>query len=301
MMIKNLVEDIYGVLKNGAAVPSGAVATSLNNFATTMSSSLLKRITTEDRPYEMGKLYASDVGKPCNREKWYKYRNTPGEKLSSANHVKFMYGDLIEGAVLSLAELAGHKVEMQQHRVELSINSDWKLSGRIDALIDGHLVDVKSVAKQSLYKFKDDLKDDPFGYLMQLSTYSAMVENSGSGFLTLEKQSGSIEYFDYSKLVKGKDDVILYASGVANAISSDTIPDRMDVVPEGTSGNLKIGTNCSYCSYKQTCWADCNEGKGLRTFAYSGGKYVHLVHIEKLPKVDEVTLKVRNGQDSEDD
>ena len=47
------------------------------------------------------------------------------------------------------------------------------------------------------------------------------------------------------------------------------------------SGNRKLCMNCSYCSFKKTCWPN------LRTFIYSHGP-VFLTHVERPPKVEEV-------------
>ena len=58
-------------------------------------------------------------------------------------------------------------------------------------------------------------------------------------------------------------------------------------VPEGKSGNMKLGMNCSYCAHKFECWKDANDGKGLRTFIYYGGP-VYLTHTEREPQVPEV-------------
>ena len=58
-------------------------------------------------------------------------------------------------------------------------------------------------------------------------------------------------------------------------------------VPEGKSGNYKLSINCFYCSYKKECWADANNGHGLRTFMYKKGP-VHLTRVSRVPDVPEV-------------
>ncbi len=64
----------------------------------------------------------------------------------------------------------------------------------------------------------------------------------------------------------------------------DEPPARIDwgIVPDGKSGNMKLGTKCSYCKYKNECHPD------LRTFLYSGGPRF-LTEVVNEPKVLEVT------------
>ena len=44
---------------------------------------------------------------------------------------------------------------------------------------------------------------------------------------------------------------------------------------------------CVYCNYKRECWADTNQGKGLRVFEYAKGKR-YLVRVHNEPDVMEV-------------
>ena len=55
------------------------------------------------------------------------------------------------------------------------------------------------------------------------------------------------------------------------------------LVPEGTSGNMKLDIKCSYCPYKKACYPD------MRTFLYSRGP-VHLAVVKKEPKVQEINV-----------
>ena len=65
-------------------------------------------------------------------------------------------------------------------------------------------------------------------------------------------------------------------------VTSTTKPERgFSDVPDGKSGNLKLGVGCSYCAYKHHCWPD------LRTFIYSTGPRF-LTRVTRLPNVPEV-------------
>lgn len=55
-------------------------------------------------------------------------------------------------------------------------------------------------------------------------------------------------------------------------------------MPEGKSGNMRIAKQCTYCPYKNECWADANAGQGLLAYKYASGiKY--FTRIAVAPKV----------------
>ena len=65
-------------------------------------------------------------------------------------------------------------------------------------------------------------------------------------------------------------------------VKQETPPEKaFEPEPFGKSGNLKLGINCGYCSFRKHCWPES------RTFLYSYGP-VHLVNIENEPNVPEI-------------
>ena len=75
---------------------------------------------------------------------------------------------------------------------------------------------------------------------------------------------------------------------IKKIVASKNIPDKCyDDKPEGVSGNRIIDKGCSFCDYKYRCWADANDGVGLRTFKYSSG-WKHFTKVMKEPNVAEV-------------
>ena len=70
-------------------------------------------------------------------------------------------------------------------------------------------------------------------------------------------------------------------------ISSDTTPDLCYTpVADGKSGNMKLARDCSYCSYKWTCFPE------MRVFKYGDG-FRYLTTVIKEPQVTEITNEVR--------
>ena len=153
--ISTLVDDIYSVISGGLQP-----VTSNNKVDVSYD----KWFTPRDREREEKILYFSEVGDPCPRRLWYKYNMpTIAEKPDGRALLKFFYGDVLEELVLNVSEDAGHTVEKKQERVVYDIGDGWYVRGRIDAVIDNVMVDVKSVTKYSEEKFKNNLVDDPFG------------------------------------------------------------------------------------------------------------------------------------------
>lgn len=284
--IDTLVEDIYTLVSEGVQgdTPERAV------FFTDLASAYSTLVIPEHKVRTPDTLYFSEIGQPCKRKLWYKVYGVGGETLQAHTRIKFGYGHILEALVLQLARDAGHTVEGEQQRVEHKHPSGWRVSGRIDAIIDGVLVDVKSVSKLGKKKFDDNLVDDPFGYKDQLNGYACVLKNENSGFLTIEKELGHINYYDMGGYNTTKWDMAV--QNAVDAVSSASVPKRgfTDVQQSSTSPNSKLCTNCSYCEFKQECWQDTNGGDGLRGFVYSG-KIEWLTNVVTVPRVPEVSFE----------
>ena len=229
-------------------------------------------------------LRFSALGKK-DRQIWYE-ANMPekAEKLHGNVKFKFLYGDVLEVLLLFLAKEAGHSVEDAQLEVE-----EDGVKGHIDANIDGVLVDVKSASSYSYEKFKSGayLFDDPFGYVSQLSGYATVLGKERAGWLVCDKVHGDIAYVELDKEYITGNPPAPRIQHLKEVISQELPPSRCyDDVPEGKSGNRKLGVGCSYCAFKDECWSDANNGKGLRKFFYSRGP-VWLTSVTREPKVDE--------------
>jgi hypothetical protein len=129
-------------------------------------------------------------------------------------------------------------------------------------------------------------RDDPFGYIAQISAYAQANDKDEAAFLVINKQSGeicllpvhSLEMIDAKTRIKN----------LKTIVSADGPPPRCySDVADGMSGNRRLGTSCIYCTHKKECWKDKNGGQGLRVFKYARG-YRYLTHVSKTPEVPEV-------------
>lgn len=285
--LSTLIPDIYKVVEG-----SGGWDETVNEyFLTHIGETMMARLASSPQP--RGTLRMSSIGQPCARRLWYSVNTDPatGEPLRSPTHLLFLYGDILEDLILALAVAAGHSVEGRQDELEV-----LGIKGHRDAVIDGVTVDVKSASPYSFSKFKSGLTDeaDGFGYLGQLPGYvhaakedPLVIDKDGGAFLVVNKVNGELclDYHDFKKDGRLGEIEDLYAMRIESS-GKPTPPTRgFSPQPDGKSGNMKLGFNCSYCEYKKTCHP------GLRTFLYkgpNGSQPRFLTTVMNEPKVMEV-------------
>lgn len=270
--IETLVDDIYSLFKEGKV--------DKNAF----DKMLYAPDNIEERDSEKHLLRMSNIGTTCERELYYKVNNkNEGEAFEPPHLIKFMFGDILESFLLQLAVMAGHTVEGAQDQLELN-----GVKGHRDAIIDGCLVDVKSASSYSFKKFKEglDFDNDPFGYIPQINAYLKASEKDPrllvkdrAYFLVIDKQLGHICLSeapiikrDWEAFIQRKKDLVAAKEPPSRTIQPE---------PDGKSGNMKLGTKCSYCAFKFKCYDN------LRTFLYSDGPR-YLTKVVNEPKVQEL-------------
>jgi len=281
--IETLVEDIYDLFNNGHQCHPDNVAHFATNLATMVADRLQAYQAHEERAPT---LRASNIGRPCVRQTFYDLKGSDKEELLPHTKIKFMFGDIIEELLLFLATEAGHEVTDEQKECHLE-----GITGHIDAVIDGVLVDVKSASSYSFKKFRDgELKHgdtDPFGYIGQMSTYTEALEFDRGAFLVMDKQNGTLCLHEPEELIDAKARIC----ELKDATEGTETPVRHYApIPDGKSGNMKLAVGCQYCGHKITCWADANDGEGLRAYSYSNGPRF-LTWVGKEPNVPEIPLE----------
>ena len=242
------------------------------------------------KEHPKGTLRMSSIGQPCERKLWYEI-NDKSLKASAhepSDHLRFLYGHILEDFLLALAEAAGHKVEGRQTKMDIK-----GIKGHRDCVIDGVTVDVKTASPFGFKKFEKNLLEweDPFGYLVQLSSYvyaakddPLVSDKKGGAFLVIDKVHGTLclDYYDFEETFHLEDTEELFESRMKMVKEPSPPPRGYPTEPDGKSGNRKLGFNCSYCAFKKDCYP------GLRTFKYSYGN-IHLTEVVKKPRVEEIT------------
>ena len=271
--LDTLVEDIYSVLQHCDNIDSACVE-ELSKDITTVITNRLQQPT-----HKRTTLSLSSIGRPLRRL-WFDIKE-PCEDKEEPPYVqlKFLYGDIIECLILWLAKVSGHSVSDRQKEVV-----HHGVTGHIDSIIDGEVVDAKSCSSRSYKKFeKGSLPDDdPFGYLPQIGAYDKETGKGHPGFLAVDKVTGEVCLYrpDPDFDIPDTETII---QNCKDALDKDTPPEQKCYPdePMGKSGNRVLSKSCTFCPYKKRCWPS------LRAFNYSSG-IEYLTHVEKEPSVEEI-------------
>lgn len=274
-------------------------------------------------PRKKGTISMSNLGRP-DRYLWFSV-NMPDKAapISASSRINFIYGDLAENLLITLTKAAGFSVTDEQQNVRLYTgHEDEYIRGRIDCRIEGVLCDIKSASSYSYNtKFKEGglESDDPFGYLAQLRGYDASCyeeePDDGLGnthtirrniaytadrnpfFLVIDKSNGNICTYRLRTSGEGGGGSTLRClqkevRRKLNMVEQEELPPRCyPLEPDGKSGNMKLGKNCSYCDFRYECYKDVNNGKGLRIFkqkTWKGFEPKYLAEVKREPRIEEI-------------
>jgi hypothetical protein len=282
-IINTLIDDIHAMLETGVDVDSPLVEQAVDLCAADIKHALYNILAEGDRR-RLNNLRLSMIGKP-DRQVWYSLNVDNPSVLDGQTRIKFLMGHIMEAVIIAFAQIAGHKVEGQQAKIDVE-----GIKGHQDCRIDDVLVDIKTASPYSFKKFKDGAdglsENDPFGYMAQISAYATAQGDEEAAFLAIEKSSAEMALCWVYK------DNMIDAPKRVNALKKvaklEQPPERCyEPVADGQAGNMKLPVGCVFCDYKKICWADANDGQGLRTFQYSNGLR-HFTHVEKEPNVQEM-------------
>lgn len=285
--IHTLVNDIYRLMETKEAEESVDVEAEIEKFGENMKT-LMRTEFGRKRIRDSRTLRLSNIGRD-DRVLWNVVNGTEKEAIQPATYIKFMYGHLIEEMLLFLTRMAGHSVTDEQKVCEVE-----GIKGHMDCKIDGIVIDVKSASSFGFKKFKDGTlaMDDAFGYVDQIKAYAHACGETEFGWLAMDKANGHLAVLKYDledtqapiyKYIKGDiRERIRHVKKLVGLSEPETF--CSDSVPDGKSGNIKLGIKCSYCQYKKHCYPE------VRKFAYSYGPKF-LINVENEPKVMEVDIE----------
>lgn len=286
--IYTLIPDIKEMVKEGVDVSQNLLDTFGENVKKALKEGLAKGCKKAGKHLRM-----SNIGTP-QRKLWYIMNDYEGSEPSPEQLLSFTFGYIIEEYMLLLAQAAGHKVTNQQKEVELD-----GVVGHQDCEIDDVIIDVKGMSAYGFDKFESGrvLREDSFGYIPQISAYAQAQGKDLAGFLVFDKQRGRMTMLllDGGDMVDAKKKI----KAAREAMLKDTPPERCyKPIAAGTSGNEILSKNCMWCPFHKTCWADANEGKGLRHFKYADG-IKSFVKIVKKPRAVEIIDETKDDKVSE--
>lgn len=253
-----------------------------------IGSSMQNLVNREDsRAY---RLRPSCLGKGL-RWHWYMAKGgVPMEKIDGQTAKRFNTGHISEAMLIAYIKLAGHTVEHEQLKVSVG-----DISGSLDCLIDGALIDIKTASSYGFKKFSDGTispTNDPYGYIAQLSFYKLGLANqgidiNGQGWFAINKndEALALHMIPDSELIDVERRIALIREQAEKDTPPEDICEGADPVEE-KSGNMQMSSMCKFCPAKEKCWPE------FKAFRYANGDKLY-TKVTKQPRVEEVTHEYR--------
>jgi hypothetical protein len=282
--IYTLVPDIYKLLERKDEWFTDDVAKTLSDDISARLRARFKKLDWKPS------LRLSRMGPTCPKALWHSIHTSELEEaLPPWAQMKYCYGHILEALAITLARTAGHSVAGEQD--ELVVEG---IKGHRDCVLDGCIVDVKSVSSIGFKKYQDKslLEDDSFGYLDQLDGYllgsreDPIVTVKDKGYiLAIDKTLGKMILYEHRLRANN---ILKRIEEYKRIVGLDKPPAcKCGRIPEGKSGNIKLDTKASYSPFKHTCHPH------LRTFLYARGP-VYFTTVVREPK--DVPELLRSGR-----
>lgn len=211
-------------------------------------------------PRDKFKIRMSNIGRPTC-QLWFE-KNDPEDKTPMPPHflMNMIIGDIVEAVFKGLLRAAG--IDFKDNaQVTLKLPDGSEVNGEYDMELDGAIDDVKSASPWSynnkFASFETLRKGDSFGYVAQLVGYATAAEKEVGGWWVVNKANGEFKYVPATDV--DKEAVLKEIQETVNYINSDAEFKRcFEPIPEThyrkQTGNLKLGVECGFCSYKHKCY-----------------------------------------------
>jgi CRISPR/Cas system-associated exonuclease Cas4 (RecB family) len=209
------------------------------------------------------KLRMSNLGRPTC-QLWFE-KNKPELATGKPNNfmMNMMLGDIVEAVFKGLLKASGVKYE-EPENVELEV-SDTKINGTYDLVIDDAVDDVKSASSWSydnkFESFETLSEGDAFGYIAQLVGYAQASNKKVGVWWVVNKANGKFKYVSAKNVDIPKEMKKIEAT--VKKVNENKFERCFEPVEETfrgkPTGNKVLGTNCSFCDYKHSCWETLQE------------------------------------------
>ena len=252
---------IHQYLENATSGKSAMSQENIEQVATDIKDALNRQFNTKRE--DKFRLRMSNIGRP-SCQLWFE-KNRPETALPKPTTfvMNMMIGDIVEAVFKAVLREANVKFE-DTDNVTLELDENTKISGSYDLVMNDSVDDIKSASDWS-YKYKFDSYEslhsgDSFGYVGQLAGYAKALGKKAGGWWVLNKANGLFKYvrahIDMDKeLDKIKKNV--------KATESKELVRCFEPEPETfrgkETGNIVLNKNCTFCSYRQSCWETLRE------------------------------------------
>jgi len=252
---------IHQYLENATSGKSSMSQETIEQVAVDIKDALNRQFNTKRD--EKFRLRMSNIGRP-SCQLWFE-KNKPETALPKPTTfvMNMMIGDIVEAVFKAILRESNVKFKNSEE-VTLEIDEKTTISGSYDLVMNDAVDDIKSASDWS-YKYKFDSYEtlhsgDSFGYVGQLAGYAQASNKKAGGWWVVNKANGQFKYvpahIDMEKeLDKVKKNI--------KAVDSDELVRCFEPEPETfrgkPTGNMVLNKNCTFCSYRQSCWENLRE------------------------------------------
>jgi len=222
---------------------------------------LRKQLFRENEPF---RLRMSNIGRPLCQLKMEK-AGTEREPMPYNHIMRMMLGDAVEAIMEVLLRVAGANVTGGKAIAEYEIGGTV-IKGENDIEIDNKVYDTKSASPWAFdnkwaHGWEGLMKEDAFGYKAQLLGYTRGSDADMGGWIVVNKSTGEV------KVVEANPDAFELATletEIASTIEHVQLDKEFERCFEPQeeffrrkpTGNKRLHTTCTFCSFKRTCWPD---------------------------------------------
>ena len=252
---------IHQYLENATSGKSAMSQENIEQVATDIKDALNRQFNTKRD--EKFRFRMSNIGRP-SCQLWFE-KNKPETALPKPTTfvMNMMIGDIVEAVFKAVLREANVKFE-DTDNVKLELDENHTISGSYDLVINDAVDDIKSASDWS-YKYKFDsfeslASGDSFGYVGQLAGYAKASNKKAGGWWVLNKANGHFKYVRANidmnyELDKIKDNI--------KKAEAEELVRCFEPEPETfrgkETGNIVLNKNCTFCSYRTTCWENLTE------------------------------------------
>lgn len=212
-------------------------------------------------------LRMSNVGRPyC--QLWFE-KNKPEEATTTSSNflMNMMIGDIVEAVFKGLLTEAG-VIYSNGEKVTLKAGKH-DIQGTPDLTIDGAVDDVKSASdwsyRNKFVDFNTLASSDSFGYVAQLAGYARAMRVKPGGWWVINKAKGEFKYVPATGI--DTDSEIQKISEKADELQANEFrrcfPPVEETYRNKPTGNLVLGQECQWCSFRYPCWGTLEERPSL--------------------------------------
>jgi hypothetical protein len=177
--------------------------------------------------------------------------------------INMMIGDIVEAVFKGLLVQSGVSFTNGE-KVVWDLGS-VAIEGTPDLIMDGKVDDVKSASPWSYEnKFKDYntlAEKDSFGYVAQLVGYAEAAKVKPGGWWVVNKANGEFKYVDAegAEVAPVAENTKALAAKLAENKFERCHEAQEETYRKKPSGNMILGRDCQWCSYRYKCWPGLKE------------------------------------------